>query len=400
MDRGEQMALLSGVAGSQWGLVTAAQAKRAGLSAVQLLRLSEAGLIEGVGRGVYLVVAAGFPEHLDIKIAWLRLQPKENAWERTSPSADSGVVSHASACQLHELGDVPAPEVTLSVPRRRTTTEPTVRLQKGSLEPAEVTVVDGLPVTTATRTIVDLLRAKTDGGHVGGVIVDAERRDLIDLPDLAEQVQAFVRAYGLSAAASGMDLIEHLVQQTGQQLHAQDLTQANQQGFDDAVQLMQEALKRSDALERSRPGLPHAAYPPSLNDLVREATRMPSLADSIRKAAATPRLADILRASGINSSLNESVRKTMADLARPPRARAMKALEGLSADALRQVRGAALSHVMREAMRPTLSPSVSKALQQSASPSLRPRRKSGPRPASGQEPADTPKQQPSDQPDP
>lgn len=236
MDRAEQLAVLSGAAADQWGLVTAAQAKELGLNAVQLLRLSEVGLLESVGRGVYLLAAGGVPQHLEIKVAWLRLQPRQFAWERPAGHRDSGVVSHASACRLHELGDIPAPEVEISVPRRRTTTEPFVRLRTAPMERGQITVVDGLPVTTAERTIVDLLRAKADGGHVGGVIADAERRDLIVVDELAEGVQPFARKYGLPAKATGLELIDHLVAQAGETLRRHEVDRARREAFGVAAQ--------------------------------------------------------------------------------------------------------------------------------------------------------------------
>ncbi|MBZ6093713.1 type IV toxin-antitoxin system AbiEi family antitoxin domain-containing protein [Streptomyces olivaceus] len=219
------------MAADQWGLVTAAQAKDFGISAVQLLRLTQAGQLENVGRGVYALPAAGLPRFLEIKVAWLRLQPRVPAWQRPPGSRDSGVVSHACACQLHGLGDIPAPEVEISVPRRRTTTEPFVKLRTAALEPADITMADGLPVTTVTRTITDLLRARTDGGHTGGVIADAERRDLVDLAALATAVQPYARNYGLPAHASGQDLIEHLVGQAGRVLHAQEVVRAGREGL-------------------------------------------------------------------------------------------------------------------------------------------------------------------------
>ncbi|NEC48365.1 transcriptional regulator [Actinospica acidiphila] len=231
MERAEQLAILSGVAADQWGLVTAAQAKAHGLSAVQLKRLTEVGLLENVGRGVYALPAAGLPRHLEIKVAWLRLQPAVPAWERPIGGPDSGVISRASACQLHSLGDIPAPDVEISVPRRRTTTEPFVRLRTADLPAADITMVDGLPVTTPARTIIDLLRANTDGGHVGGVIADAERRDLVDVKVLAQAVQPYVRKYGLRPAATGYELVEHLVGQAGRTLHAQEVARAGEDGL-------------------------------------------------------------------------------------------------------------------------------------------------------------------------
>ncbi|MFC8835353.1 type IV toxin-antitoxin system AbiEi family antitoxin domain-containing protein [Streptomyces griseoincarnatus] len=237
MERAEQLAVLSGVAADQWGLVTAAQAKAHGLSAVQLKRLTEAGLLENVGRGVYALSAAGLPHHLEIKVAWLRLQPTVPAWERPIGGPDSGVISHASACQLHSLGDIPAPDVEISVPRRRTTTEPFVRMRTANLPTADITMVDGLPVTTPARTIIDLLHTKADGGHVGGVIADAERRDLVDINVLAQAVQPYARKYGLRRAATGYELIEHLVGQAGRILHAQEVARAGEEGLAVGVEL-------------------------------------------------------------------------------------------------------------------------------------------------------------------
>ncbi|WP_173019565.1 type IV toxin-antitoxin system AbiEi family antitoxin domain-containing protein [Streptomyces alkaliphilus] len=218
MDRTEQVIILSGVAADQWGLVTAAQAKKLGLNAVQLKRLTGVGLLENVGRGVYAMPAAGQPRHLETKVAWLRLQPEVFAWERAPGDPDSGVVSHASACRLHDLGDIPASGVEISVPRRRTTVEPFVRLRTARLDTADITVIDGLPVTTVERTVVDLLKAKADGGHVGGVIADAVRRDLVNIDKLAERVQPFVRRYGLPSSTTGHELVDHLVEQAGRHL--------------------------------------------------------------------------------------------------------------------------------------------------------------------------------------
>ncbi|MFE6911885.1 type IV toxin-antitoxin system AbiEi family antitoxin domain-containing protein [Streptomyces erythrochromogenes] len=243
MDRGEQMAHIADYAADQWGLITAAQAKRVGLSAVQILRLVESGLIENVGRGVYVLRTAVFPSHLELRVAWLRLMPTVFASERRVGDKDSGVISHASACQLHGLGDIPAPAAEISVPRRRTTTEPFVHLRTAKLEPADITLVEGLPVTTPRRTILDLLRSKADGGHLGGVIADAERRDLITLEELESDVRPFAHAYGLPRRSTGVELMEHLVSQGDQRLRSQEVALASQQGFATAVRLMAERVE-------------------------------------------------------------------------------------------------------------------------------------------------------------
>jgi predicted transcriptional regulator of viral defense system len=312
MDRADQLAALSGPAADQWGLITAAQAKELGLNPVQLLRLTESGLLENVSRGVYLLSASGMPLHLDIKAAWLRLQPTVFAWDRPAGHPDSGVISHATACRLHELGDIPAPDVEITVPRRRTTNEPFVRLRTAPLDPAEITVVDGLPVTTAPRTITDLLRAKTDGGHVGGVIADANRRDLIDLDELADRVQPYARKYGLKATATGHALINHLVEQAGESLTRQEVARASKEGFDAAVRLMAEhpdlapyLVSHLRAEQRAEQDIlanyPNAADLTGLSKSIREMNKRlaqpdPALTEAIRKLSQPdPAIAQAIR---------------------------------------------------------------------------------------------------------
>lgn len=210
--------MLDGLAAEQAGLVTAAQAGAAGVDRVTQLRLADAQLLERAGRGVYRVAGAEPPEHLEIRAAWLRLDPVTPAWQRDGLGDNDGVVSHRSACLLHRLGDIPAPDVELTVPRRRTTREPGVRLlMRADLEPADVTIIDGLPVTTVERTVADLLREHADGGHVGGVLADADRRGALNLADLAERVHGLGGAYGVPRA-SGRELLSRLVAMAGRQL--------------------------------------------------------------------------------------------------------------------------------------------------------------------------------------
>ncbi|MEU0853519.1 type IV toxin-antitoxin system AbiEi family antitoxin domain-containing protein [Streptomyces flaveolus] len=307
MDRAEQLATVAGMAADQWGLVTAAQAKGLGVSGVQLMRLTEAGLLESVGHGVYALLAVGLPQHLEIKVAWLRLQPKTPAWDRPLGGQDSGVVSHASACQLHGLGDIPAPDVEISVPRRRTTTEPFVRLRTACLDTADITVVDGLPVTTAARTIVDLLHTKADGGHVGGVIADAERRDLVDIDALADAVQPYARKYGLPAGATGQELIEHLVGQAGRTLHSQEVARAGHEGLALGAEIG--ALEDTAVLVHYLKARPHVAegLKHYLNAQVHGAEAVKPLGGAMAAEAFAPLFRDIAGQLGIRTALNEAM---------------------------------------------------------------------------------------------
>ncbi|WP_159769279.1 type IV toxin-antitoxin system AbiEi family antitoxin domain-containing protein [Streptomyces sp. HM190] len=355
MNRTEQLAVLSSAAADQWGLVTTAQAKELGLNAVQLLRLTEAGLLENVSRGVYLLSASGMPQHLDIKAAWLRLHPGEFAWNRPPGHPMSGVVSHASACRLHELGDIPAPDVEITVPRRRTTNEPFVHLRTAPLDPEEITVVDGLPVTTAGRTITDLLRAKADGGHVGGVIAEAERRGMITVDDLAEHVQPYARRYGLGATATGSDLIDHLVTQAGESLRRQEVDRASQEGFNAAVHLLAEHPDLATALAHSRPRTARGASGETaalLGMRLSAPDRLPRAHPiTTGRAAALKALRDIDQQPGTSGPApTELLRQPNPDLAE-----ALRTLRHLDPAVLRSLQQAGV-----------LSPAMHKALEQAA----------------------------------
>ncbi|MEU9202945.1 type IV toxin-antitoxin system AbiEi family antitoxin domain-containing protein [Streptomyces sp. NPDC048332] len=320
MNRAEQVAALSGAAADQWGLVTAAQAKELGVNGVRLRRLTEADLLTNAGRGVYQLTAAGVPPHVDIKVAWLRLQPKQFSWDRLVGDPDSGVVSHASACQLLNLGDIPAPYVEISVPRRRTTTEPFVRLRTAQVPTTEITTVDGLPVTTVMRTITDLLHTGADGGHIGGVIADAERRDLITVDDLAERLQPFARKYGLKAGATGHDLINHLVAQAGESLRRQEVDRAGQEGFDQAVQLLTErpelielmlARRAAAAHHLSDPPPTASALDPALKEsILRLSQPSPATEEAMRRLL-LPMVESLRKASQPNPATEEAMRRLL-----------------------------------------------------------------------------------------
>src|SRR5665647_3232735 len=142
------VARASQLAAGQWGLLTTAQAARESITRLQLARLADAGVLERLGRGVYATTSSA-DEHLSLRAAWLALDPTRTAEERLKSPTTTGVVSHASAAGLHNLGD---------------------------LTRQDVTIVEGLPVTTEERTIADLLRAGHDPEHIAQIIGQGVRR--------------------------------------------------------------------------------------------------------------------------------------------------------------------------------------------------------------------------------
>ena len=180
------------LASQQWGMVTTAQALQAGVSAVMLARLVDKAVLERVRSGVYVSTATGWSPATEVRAQWLALEPKTMAADRLQ-AHPTAVVSHESAAELHRIGDLDSPHICFSVPSRRQTRQPEVSFRIASLDETDWTIVDGLPVTTAVRTLSDLARAGHEPEHLTDMIGDilhhrlATRTEITDaLVEIAE----------------------------------------------------------------------------------------------------------------------------------------------------------------------------------------------------------------------
>lgn len=124
------------------------------------------------------------------------------------------MVSHRSAARLHGLGEFVNDRVELTVPRRRTMRDSAVLIHQANLNDADVTLVDGLPVTTALRTVCDLLDQHLDASHIATVIYQAVQAGQIGLDELAERIGPYARRYGVKPF-DGTALLEQLLRQIG-----------------------------------------------------------------------------------------------------------------------------------------------------------------------------------------
>jgi len=134
------------------GYVTTLQARDLGVDPTQLRLLAGRGRLEHVARGVYRVPVLPRSEHDDLAFAV--------AWAR-----GRGVISHESALLLRGLSDVNPTAVHLTAPvdnYPRAQGSGPVRVHRRELPSADITMVDGLPVTTVMRTIKDCHEMGTD----------------------------------------------------------------------------------------------------------------------------------------------------------------------------------------------------------------------------------------------
>jgi predicted transcriptional regulator of viral defense system len=168
------IARLADIAQDQWGLVTRRQAQKAGVSERTIGRLaSEGSLIERVAHGVYRLAGAPVPDHLDLRAAWLQLAPEKLAWQR---APENGVVSHRSAAALYELSHLPADRHEFTMPTRRQSRRPDVRLHLGVIRSTECATIRGLPVTRPARIASDFLIEREDSEAIAQLVADACRR--------------------------------------------------------------------------------------------------------------------------------------------------------------------------------------------------------------------------------
>jgi hypothetical protein len=161
---------LAEVAEDQWGLITRRQAEAARVPPATITRLIGNGVLERVAHGVYRLAGVPPADQLDLRAAWLQLAPEVPAWERT---AEQGVVSHRSAAALYGIGDLPADRHEFTLPGRRQSRRPDVRLHIGQLDDGEWIALRGLPVTRPARIAADLLAERTDPQAVGQLVTDA-----------------------------------------------------------------------------------------------------------------------------------------------------------------------------------------------------------------------------------
>ena len=173
MARPSAVARLAIIGEDQWGLVTRRQAQEVGIARATLDRLVTNSLLERVDRGVYRLAGAPVPDHMELRAAWLGLDPGVLRWQR--PRED-GVVSHRSAAAIYEVGDLPADRHEFTFTTRRQSRRPDLRFHLGAPDLAPwVEVRGGLPVTRPSRIASDLLLDYEVPESVAHIIIDSIR---------------------------------------------------------------------------------------------------------------------------------------------------------------------------------------------------------------------------------
>jgi predicted transcriptional regulator of viral defense system len=173
------------LAGRQHGVASLAQLQFLGLSARAVRDRVAAGRLTRIHRSVYAVGHANLTLRGHWMAAVLAYGPK-------------AVLSHRSSSALHGIRADNRPKIDVTVPSRSARPRPGIDVHASTtLEPADVTTVDGIPCTTLPRTLLDLAEV-VDERAVEKAVNQAEVLRKFDLRTVEEVLS---RAAGRRGAA-------------------------------------------------------------------------------------------------------------------------------------------------------------------------------------------------------
>ncbi len=183
---------LASLAAESDGLVTADRAREAGLTDSVLARLVQRGRIERISRGVYRIPYFSPGPFSQYREAVL--------WAKANRGPDHVAISHATALAAYDISDANPRSIHLTVPktaRLRRQKPKGIVIHRGDLSPDEITIHEGVPLTSVPRTVADLLKSGERIDLIRQAIADAHREGFIDdaeLRRLRRRVEEYLRA--------------------------------------------------------------------------------------------------------------------------------------------------------------------------------------------------------------
>jgi predicted transcriptional regulator of viral defense system len=182
MQRSEALGALLEAASEQGGYVTSRQAARLGLARDDIARLTASKDLRRVRRGVFAMRHAD-QRHEDEIATWLHFERDRLPWERAK-GGPRAVISHASAAALHGLGTIIPGRPVVTLTQGRPPHIADIEVHRVPLRRDDWNWLDlgsvSLPVTTPSRTIVDLLLDGQEPSYIERAVAEARRRGTAD----------------------------------------------------------------------------------------------------------------------------------------------------------------------------------------------------------------------------
>jgi predicted transcriptional regulator of viral defense system len=171
------------------GLVTADNARQAGFTDSVLARLVQRGRIERTSRGVYRVpylTPGRFSQYREAVL-----------WARANRGPEQVAISHTTALAAYEISDANPHGIHITVPkaaRLRRQKPKGIVVHREDLSPEDITIHEGMPLTTIARTVADLLKSGERIDLIRQAISDARREGFIEEPE-ARQIRRRVEEH-------------------------------------------------------------------------------------------------------------------------------------------------------------------------------------------------------------
>ncbi len=164
------------------GLLTSKQARNAGILDSVLVRLAQRGRLERAARGVYRI--AHYPQS---KFSQYR---EAILWAQASqgPENPDVALSHETAFAIYGISDANPQAVHITVPkaaRLRRVRPKWIAIHRADLGPLDVTLYEGLPVTSITRTVTDVLNTTGRIELARQAVADVKRSGYINSSEAA-----------------------------------------------------------------------------------------------------------------------------------------------------------------------------------------------------------------------
>jgi predicted transcriptional regulator of viral defense system len=157
------------------GLVTAEQARQSGVTDSVLARLVQRGRLERTSRGVYRIPyfpPGRFSQYLEAVL-----------WARANRGPEAVAISHLTALNVYGISDANPALIHLTVPssaRLRRQQPKGVVVHRNSLMENDIRIHEGIPVTTISRTVHDLLSSGARVDLIRQAILEARREGFIE----------------------------------------------------------------------------------------------------------------------------------------------------------------------------------------------------------------------------
>jgi very-short-patch-repair endonuclease len=160
----------------QHGLVTSAQAGELGLTASALAKRVRFGSLERVLPRIYrsTLVADGVRQRALAAALW---------------AGRDAVVSHATAAELLAIDGLRSSAMELWIPSTQAPRSPRVVVHRGTVDATDRRMRDGIPVTSAARTVIDLA-GRLDSEMLEAVVEDVLHRGLTTPAMLERRLEA------------------------------------------------------------------------------------------------------------------------------------------------------------------------------------------------------------------